>query len=156
MISEQHRSCSIVIVVDSPFSRNSFRVAQSRHSTGDKTWDLALAEAIKAAITYKQNFPQSRLSMFKYTPPPLTEELLLAALQRLVAEGDLAANQYKKVLDMAQIIKKEEEEKALQSKRSCNHRRPSFHTWLKPFRPSYPHLQSRKMRRRISISSSGR
>ena len=112
-LSKDYPTCSILFVTPSPFAHGSFRVHVSRHSTGDTIWDHALEKAIKAAIAHKTAYPGSRLSIFKHKPAPVTDELLLAALQRRVETGDVAPKQYKLLLETVETIKKELEQKAL-------------------------------------------
>jgi hypothetical protein len=115
-ISVEHPSCSILFAVDSPFS-HAFRVVKSRHSTGDTTWDTDFETFIKAAIQHKTLNPRKTLSNFlsQHTPMPITEERLLAAMQRSVDEGNLASNQYREVLRTLDKMDKEEKEKDKQS-----------------------------------------
>jgi hypothetical protein len=116
-VSSEHPSCSILLAIDSPFAHNSFRVAKSRHSTGDTTWDIDFEAHIKAAIQHKTFHPQQTLSNFlsRHTPTPITEERLLAAMRQSVQEGNLAKNQYDEILRTVEKMEKEENEKAKQS-----------------------------------------
>jgi len=126
LLAKEHRSCSILFLIDSPFAHASWRGHVSRHSANDPVWDHDLEVAVQAAILHKADNPGSKLSIFNHTPPPITDEALLAALQRCVGSGDVAPNQYKLVMRTVETMRKEEQLEARKSESAATaaHRFP--------------------------------
>ena len=114
-LADKFPRSSIVVAIDSPFAYNSFRLIASRHCADDPTWDHDIIEALKEAIVRKTKSPHSKLETFNPASAAITHERLLAALQRCVAEGDVAANQYTLILKTVEKMEKEEKTKAQES-----------------------------------------
>ena len=117
-LAQRFRDCSILLLIDSPFTRHSFRVVASRHSTGDTTWDKAVQVVLQKLVMDKTHNPDLELTAFRIDhapPPPVTDSLLKAALDRALVEGDLSPNQHERVMQLVEKIRKEEEQKARNS-----------------------------------------
>ena len=114
-LAQEFPRSTIVVMVDSPFAHNKFRVCVSRHSAHDPAWDRMLEDSLKEAIIYKTNFAKSKLEIFHHSPPAISEGRLLAALERCLADGHVAANQYNLILETVKKMEKEEKKEALES-----------------------------------------